>query len=107
SIINKTPISYKANRMIGGKAPSQYLEQIRSHPQVQIAPAEQDDILRSHLIDPALLRADDFEASFVARKQALLQLIADAMGKAAVAGGDEPAEDSIDEEDDVEVAVAS
>ncbi len=107
SIINKTPISYKANRMIGGKAPSQYLEQIRSHPQVQIAPAEQDDILRSHLIDPALLRADDFEASFVARKQALLQLIADAMGKTAVAGGDEPAEDSIDEEDDVEVAVAS
>jgi hypothetical protein len=107
SIINKTPISYKANRMIGGKAPSQYLEQIRSHPQVQIVPAEQDEILISHLIDPALLRADAFEASFAARKQALLQLIADAMGKTAVVGGDAPAEDEIDVEDDVEVAIAS
>lgn len=34
SIVNKTPISYKANRMIGGKAPSKYLQQIQEHPQV-------------------------------------------------------------------------
>ena len=31
SILNKTPISYKANRMIGGKAPSDYLKQIQGH----------------------------------------------------------------------------
>jgi hypothetical protein len=107
SIINKTPISYKANRMIGGEAPSRYLEEIREHKQVQIERSEQDEILRSHLIDPSILRSDDFSTFLAARKQALLQLIAEAMGKAAVVGGEAPAEDAIDEEDDVEVAVAS
>lgn len=31
SILNKTPISYKANRMIGGKPPSAYLQQLQNH----------------------------------------------------------------------------
>lgn len=101
SIINKTPISYKANRMIGGKAPSQYLQQIRSHAQVQITEADQDDILQSHLITPRLLRADDFPNCFAARKIALLEVIANAMGKAVLAGGgDAPAEDEDDEDGD-------
>jgi hypothetical protein len=101
SIINKTPISYKANRMIGGKAPSQYLQQIRSHSQVQISEAEQDEILKSHLIDPALLRADDFTGFFAARKTALLEIISSAMGKAVLPGGGEaPPEDVEDEEND-------
>ena len=39
SILNKTPISYKANRMIGGKAPSDYLLQIQKHPTVQLSDA--------------------------------------------------------------------
>src|SRR5207302_4158615 len=86
SIINKTPISYKANRMIGGKAPSQYLPQLQEHPQVQILTREQDAILRSHLIDPELIRADDFEGFFSTRKDALLGLVADAMGKAFIIG---------------------
>ena len=30
SIVNKTPISAKANRMIGDKAPSKYLERIQN-----------------------------------------------------------------------------
>ncbi len=99
SIINKTPISYKANRMIGGKAPSQYLQQIRSHAQVQISEADQDDILQSHLIAPALLRADDFNTFMASRKVALLEIISSAMGKVALpAGGDAPPEDEEDEE---------
>ncbi|MFN5979428.1 MAG: hypothetical protein ACK45W_08935, partial [Pseudanabaena sp.] len=36
SIINKTPISFKANRTIGGKAPSDYLSHIQNHPSVQL-----------------------------------------------------------------------
>ena len=56
SIVNKTAISYKANRMIGGKAPSKYLTQIQQHAQVQLDDAPMDDILRSHLIDPAHLK---------------------------------------------------
>ena len=99
SIINKTPISYKANRKIGGKAPSKYLEQIRSDAQVQITEAEQDEILKSHLIAPERLRADDFAGFFAARKAALLEVISSVMGKAILpVGGDAPAEDEDDEE---------
>ena len=37
SIINKTAISYKANRKIGGQAPSDYLKQIEKDPVVQLS----------------------------------------------------------------------
>src|SRR5690606_21312146 len=49
SIINKTAISYKANRMIGGKAPSKYLGQIQQHVQVQLDDASMNEVLHSHL----------------------------------------------------------
>lgn len=98
SIVNKTPISYKANRMIGGKAPSKYLDQLRTHAQVQITAPEQDDILRSHLINPALLRADDFQAAYQHRRQELLALIELAMGKDSIlAAPDGVAEDELEE----------
>jgi hypothetical protein len=38
-------------------------------------------ILRSHLINPSALRADDFDTFFAEREQALLQRIEQAMGK--------------------------
>lgn len=81
SIINKTPISYKANRMIGKKAPSVYLESIQKHTQVQITDSEMDQILKSHCIDPLPLREDDFDGFMKARAQSLLQLVESAMGK--------------------------
>ena len=86
--------------MIGGKAPSEYLQQIRSHAQVQASEAEQGEILESHLITPGLLRADDFNGFMAARKKSLLEVISSAMGKAVLpVGGDAPAEDEEDEED--------
>jgi hypothetical protein len=98
SIVNKTPISYKANRMIGGKAPSKYLVQIRDHPQVQISDTEQDAILTTHLINPVLLRADKFDAFYADRKASLIRVIEQAMGKEVVATSpDAPAEDAEDE----------
>lgn len=82
SIINKTALSARSNREIGGRAPSEYLARItREH---QISPHHLDDILRSHLIEPALLRADDFEGFWAARKAALAQLAAEAQGKPVV-----------------------
>ena len=81
SIVNKTPISYKANRMIGGKAPSQYLGGIQAHKQVKIDDATMDAILASHRIDAAKLRGDDFPGFTAARSEALLQLIESATGK--------------------------
>lgn len=82
AIVNKTPISYKANRMIGSSAPSKYLRQLQERAEVD--DAKMDEILKSHLIDPALLRADSFQAFYSARKAALLALVERAMGKAPV-----------------------
>ncbi|MCH7227229.1 DUF262 domain-containing protein [Haloferula sp. A504] len=80
-IANKTPISAKANRMIGGKAPSAYIQAIQSHKQVQIADEGMDEILQSHRIDPELLRDDDFAGFVAARTRSLLDLVEAAMGK--------------------------
>lgn len=100
SIINKTPISYRANRMIGGSAPSSYLEKLRNHSQVQLSVADQDAILRTHLIDPALLRTDDFQAFYASRKNALLALIEKVMGKPSITRDQAPP--PVDEDEDEE-----
>jgi hypothetical protein len=78
-IVNKAPISARTNRMIGGNAPSGYLPKLQKT--AGIEPARMDEILRSHLIDPPALRADDFDKFFQARSLALLGRIEKAMGK--------------------------
>jgi len=82
AIVNKTPVSYKANRMIGGVAPSVYLVKLQSHKQVQLADDAMNALLTSHCIDAKALRGDDFDGFYEARKAALLDLIKNAMGKA-------------------------
>lgn len=74
-VVNKTMISAKANRMIGGNAPSSYLEQIRKHSQVNIEEEQLASILQSHYIDFASLQGDDFHGFFEKRREALLRLI--------------------------------
>lgn len=81
SIINKTPISYKANRMIGGDAPSAYLAKLQNHDQVHLDNEEMDAILSEHFIPTERLRADDFHGFFDERKRLLMGLIEQAMGK--------------------------
>jgi hypothetical protein len=105
SIINKTPLSYRTNRIIGGVAPSEYLAKLeqgdRNTP--AIGRERLDTYLRSHLIDSALLRSDNFDAFMLDRQQRLLGLIEEAIGKEAYTGA-EP-EEGVDveaEEDTVE-----
>jgi len=100
SIINKTAISYRANRKIGGNAPSEYLEQLETDKAVQLSSAAMDSILVTHCIKPSLLRADDFAGFFTDRKAALLAIVTHAMGKAAIDSSERVAEDDIDDEDD-------
>ena len=83
SAINKTALSAETNRAIGGSAPSLYLARIEQRSGIQGNTL--DAILRSHLIDPAHLRADDFEGFWSARETALAQLAAEAMGKPVIA----------------------
>jgi len=81
SIINKTPLSARTNRIIQGHAPSKYLERIQKHAGYDTQ--KMDAVLRSHVIDPILLRSDDFTGFFEARKEAILTRIELAMGKPA------------------------
>ena len=99
SILNKTPISYKANRMIGGNAPSVYLNQLQTNKAVQLNDAGMNAILLTHCIDPVSLRQDDFEGFVTTRKRSLLTKIEVAMGKAIVLSDEVLPEDEADEDD--------
>jgi len=99
SVLNKTPISYKANRMIGGKAPSDYLKQLQQHASVGLDDAQMDAILATHCLDPLPLRSNDFDGFIEARKQLLIERISAVMGKPVTATGEIVTDDEIDEND--------
>ncbi|UJH71176.1 hypothetical protein [Ornithinimicrobium sp. INDO-MA30-4] len=79
SIVNKTAISAKTNRTIGGAAPSSYLVAIQNR--AQIASAQLDDLLEAHLVSAEDLRNDQFDVFFARRRENLCVLIESAMGK--------------------------
>jgi len=81
SILNKTPISYKANRKIGGDAPSSYLPKIQNEKQVNLNNEEMDRLLASHALSPQLLREDNFNQFIEDRRKRLSRLVEKAMGK--------------------------
>lgn len=102
SIINKTPLSYRTNRIIGGIAPSEYLAKLQKGDETT-PPIDQnklDAYLRSHLINPSLLRADRFDAFVADRQKQLLTLIEHATGKAPYVGAvqEEGEDDEVDED---------
>jgi hypothetical protein len=88
SIINKTPLSYRTNRIIGGIAPSAYIAKLEKGNEAtpSINPQKIDVYINSHLIDPEILRSDNFEAFMEDRQKRLLTLIEQATGKGAYAG---------------------
>lgn len=96
SIINKTALSARTNRKIGGRAPSVYLKTIMQDGGPHGTAL--DRYLESHLIEPDHLRADDFEAFFAARARALLALIEQATGIALAPETPEP--DAVGEDAD-------
>ncbi len=73
SIINKTPLSARTNRSIGGNAPSKYLKILEQ--EKNIRPEILNNMLETHLIDVEAIRSDDFEIFFQKRKQALFNII--------------------------------
>ncbi|MDG4602605.1 MAG: DUF262 domain-containing protein [Defluviicoccus sp.] len=82
TVINKTPLSYKTNRILGGVAPSRYISRLQTGEKdmLSIAPADLDEYITSHAIDPAFLRADDFAGFMADRESRLLAMIARATG---------------------------
>lgn len=81
SIVNKTPLSYRASRSLTG-SPAHYLSVLAQ--EAGIRPEWFDDVIATHLIDPATLRRDDFDRFYVDRARQLLELVEAAMGKRAV-----------------------
>ncbi|MEQ1671468.1 MAG: hypothetical protein ABL893_11465, partial [Hyphomicrobium sp.] len=100
SIINKTAISYRGNRKIGGNAPSDYLTKLEADPAVQLTSTALDAILATHSIAPNFLRSDDFDGFFAERKSALLRIIIQAMGKPAIDSTEPVADDEMEDEEE-------
>jgi hypothetical protein len=86
-LVNRTPMSAKTNKQIGGKAPCVYLKQFEMS---GTSTGKLDEMLRSHAIEPEFLRQDDFEGFFAARTKALMELIGKAMGKPLIIEPFEP-----------------
>lgn len=108
SIINKTPLSYRSNRIIGGVAPSDYIAKLEvgNEATPPISSRQLDEYLRSHLIDPTFLRADNFQGFMDDRQKQLLALIEQATGKAAYTGNvSEEGDDSETDEDGAEAGL--
>jgi hypothetical protein len=84
SVINKTPIDAKTNKIIGGNAPSNYIPKLETYS----SSVQLDRILKSHWISPELLRSDKFVECFVERGEAMLELIGRSMGKSIPDGSE-------------------
>jgi hypothetical protein len=84
SILNKTSISYKANRKIGKQAPSVYIKKLQEAREVQLDAPGMDELLQSHALSPELLRSDDFYGFIDDRRFHLTGLVERAMGKASL-----------------------
>jgi len=95
SIINKTPLTARTNRIIGGVAPSEYLRIIEGK---DVSADSIDSRLRSHLIDPNLLRSDDFAGAFKQRRKELVSLIEGAIGKPVIVTDDSEENAEFDED---------
>ena len=94
SVINKTPIYARTNRIIGGVAPSRYISSIeRNH---QVNPSDLDTFLTSHLINVDAIRNDDFDTYFKERANSLYDLIENTTGK-PIAGREDSNVDNIDD----------
>ncbi|MGX5187418.1 GmrSD restriction endonuclease domain-containing protein [Streptomyces avermitilis] len=78
SIVNKTPLSYRATMDMMG-APSSYLSTLIAASDMR--PEWFDDVVATHLIDPEALRESDYERFYTDRSRQLQELVQSAMGK--------------------------
>ena len=109
SVVNKTPLGYRTNRIIGGVAPSKYLERLEKgkvdtngkiiEPAIDRVSLER--YLKTHCIPVSELYADNFHSFMSARQRLLLDLVARTTGHAAqlVVG-------SVEEGDDIPTSMA-
>jgi hypothetical protein len=98
SILNKTPLSARTNRVIGGSAPSKYIASL-----VKKVDGDTDmvlDAISSHRVDSKSLLDDNFESHMEYRVEELLAQVKIAMGKATIEGSSSSVADDDDLQDD-------
>ncbi|MFI5721662.1 GmrSD restriction endonuclease domain-containing protein [Streptomyces cyaneofuscatus] len=78
SIVNKTPLSYRATMDMLG-APSSYLSTLIAASDMR--PEWFDDVVATHLIDPESLRESDYKRFYTDRSRQLQDLVQSSMGK--------------------------
>ena len=96
SVVNKTPLGYRTNRIIGGVAPSSYLEKLEkgkttANGQIiepSIAKPMLAGYLQTHCIPVDELYANNFHGFIKARQKLLLDLVCRVTGHAAPADSD-------------------
>jgi hypothetical protein len=81
SIVNKTPLSYRASKSLIG-SPSGYLRVLAR--ETGTRPEWFDDVVATHVMDPAALHKDDFDGFYADRSARLVELVNEAMGKRTV-----------------------
>ena len=81
SIVNKTPLSYRASRSMTG-SPASYLTLLAQESGMRLEWF--DDVVATHLIDPVTLREADFASFYADRSKQLLEMVNSAMGKRTV-----------------------
>jgi hypothetical protein len=79
TILNKTPLTAQTNRIIQGRAPSLYLPSLARDAGVTQRTIEAH--VATHAADPAFMLKDDFDGFLADRRNRLLRLISEAMGK--------------------------
>ncbi|NKZ07968.1 DUF262 domain-containing protein [Actinomadura latina] len=100
SIVNKTMLAHRTGQLVGQRAPAAYMRALETDTGL---PANWlDDIVATHLIDPAALRDEDFDRFYQARAARLRELIEAAMGKSAIPAAEAP-ESAADYESDPEL----
>lgn len=93
SVVNKTPLGYRTNRIIGGVAPSSYLEKLEKGKvgfngqiiEPPIAKPILDGYLVTHCIPVRELYANDFAGFMKARQKLLMELVSRITGHAITA----------------------
>lgn len=91
SVVNKTPLGYRTNRIIGGVAPSIYLEKLEkgkpgANGQIIEPPIEKAALanyLQTHCIPVPELYANDFAGFMKARQKLLMERVSRITGHAA------------------------
>lgn len=84
SVVNKTPLTGLTNRIIGGVAPSRYLDKLEKGKKGDPGIEKSDiaEYLKTHCIPVSELYADDFDGFIQARQKLLLAVVCSVTGQA-------------------------